>query len=620
MLRRRSPNLPHGSGRHPFAVPATKAGLLAAANVATLTACSALVDVDPARLPDLGTMDLGGMRDGGMLDAGTEDLGGLDAGDAGDPRCPSSCDDGVPCTSDRCDAATGACVHVPDDGACPAGQRCAPMLGCVARACTNDASCDDGLYCNGTERCRPGSAEADPVTGCVAGVPVRCFDDFGCTVDSCDEANDRCVFTPDATACDDRVDCTVDACEPTAAGAGADGCTHRPDDSMCPGMCASATALRAGRCGATGCVLGTAMSCADGNPCTANACAAGACTSTPRDDDRDGFPAARATIGGMTVSCAGGTDCDDTNAAVNPGAAELCNGRDDDCDGEVDEGCGPVPPDTCRSVQRLTPVGGVATVRGRFSDFADDYVTACIQSDTGRGGRDAVYAIEITSLSDVEITTEGTTVDTIVAAGTTCGTWLGCDDDIQSGRSGTPANTASRLWVHRIGPSVGSSSVTLFVLVDAYGAGVTGEYVLSVRVRPATEDSCGGGFGSSTPLDISSGGSVLGFLSLAAAIGGHSGSCQEATDRFGPEGVFTFVTSDGSQRFFAVSPSFRPDLYVRTGSCSGPSAEEAGCVRGTAGSGGGTASLTTELPPGTRGWVFVDNASGGSRYVLDYDP
>ncbi len=31
-------------------------------------------------------------------------------------------------------------------------------------------------------------------------------------------------------------------------------------------------------------------------------------------------------------------DCDDRNAAVHPGAAEICNARDDDCDGSIDEG------------------------------------------------------------------------------------------------------------------------------------------------------------------------------------------------------------------------------------------------------------------------------------------
>lgn len=49
------------------------------------------------------------------------------------------------------------------------------------------------------------------------------------------------------------------------------------------------------------------------------------------DDDGDGFTS--------TDSCEGSKDdCDDTDPAVHPGAAEACNGVDDDCDGDVDEG------------------------------------------------------------------------------------------------------------------------------------------------------------------------------------------------------------------------------------------------------------------------------------------
>ncbi len=37
-----------------------------------------------------------------------------------------------------------------------------------------------------------------------------------------------------------------------------------------------------------------------------------------------------------------GDDCDDTNAGVNPGAAETCDGQDTDCNGSVDDGVGTV--------------------------------------------------------------------------------------------------------------------------------------------------------------------------------------------------------------------------------------------------------------------------------------
>ncbi len=58
------------------------------------------------------------------------------------------------------------------------------------------------------------------------------------------------------------------------------------------------------------------------------------------DGDGDGF----GDDGGMTLTCApeqgwveDGDDCDDGDATVSPGADELCNGVDDDCDDETDE-------------------------------------------------------------------------------------------------------------------------------------------------------------------------------------------------------------------------------------------------------------------------------------------
>ncbi|MFH1462791.1 MAG: putative metal-binding motif-containing protein [Pseudomonadota bacterium] len=58
------------------------------------------------------------------------------------------------------------------------------------------------------------------------------------------------------------------------------------------------------------------------------------------DADGDGYGDA-ATIAVACVAPSGfvsdDTDCDDALAAVNPGATEVCNGRDDDCSGVIDE-------------------------------------------------------------------------------------------------------------------------------------------------------------------------------------------------------------------------------------------------------------------------------------------
>jgi len=60
------------------------------------------------------------------------------------------------------------------------------------------------------------------------------------------------------------------------------------------------------------------------------------------DDDGDGYgdaaDAARACDAPGAGWADNGADCDDTREGVHPGADEAANGRDDDCDGDVDEG------------------------------------------------------------------------------------------------------------------------------------------------------------------------------------------------------------------------------------------------------------------------------------------
>ena len=66
-----------------------------------------------------------------------------------------------------------------------------------------------------------------------------------------------------------------------------------------------------------------------------------------RDEDGDGFGNPNLSIEACSLPegyADNNTDCDDKNAAVNPGTAEICgNHIDDNCDGRVDEDCHKLP-------------------------------------------------------------------------------------------------------------------------------------------------------------------------------------------------------------------------------------------------------------------------------------
>lgn len=93
------------------------------------------------------------------------------------PGPATSCDDGVACTRDGCDWFAGVCTHDP-----------------------LDASCDNGLFCDGAETC-------DPVLDCLPGTPADCNDGIDCTADSCDEATASCQNVADDTLCDNGIYC-----------------------------------------------------------------------------------------------------------------------------------------------------------------------------------------------------------------------------------------------------------------------------------------------------------------------------------------------------------------------------------------------------------------------------
>ncbi len=164
----------------------------------------------------------------------------------GCPAAGIACNDNDACTTGDVEDGNCNCVGTPvtcDDGLfCTGTETCAPATGCVAGTAPNDASactvdscneandtmiytpvvCDDGLFCNGAETC-------NPATGCVAGNP-GINDGIACTVDACDEANDIITHTPSNALCNDGLFCTgTETCTPPT------GCVTSPapiDDAI----------------------------------------------------------------------------------------------------------------------------------------------------------------------------------------------------------------------------------------------------------------------------------------------------------------------------------------------------------------------------------------------------
>jgi hypothetical protein len=135
---------------------------------------------------------------------------------------PLVCNDGLFCTDDSCDPATG-CVTTPhpcadDSNACNGAESCDE----TADACVSGPPvvCNsDGNACNGPEAC-------DPATGqCLSGPPITCNDDGNACngPETCDPTDGSCDSGP-ALVCDDGLFCTDDSCDP------ASGCVTVPHD------------------------------------------------------------------------------------------------------------------------------------------------------------------------------------------------------------------------------------------------------------------------------------------------------------------------------------------------------------------------------------------------------
>lgn len=244
-------------------------------------------------------------------------------------------------------------------------------------ACEADPDCDDGRYCNGAERCVMGR--------CAAGTSP-CDDRYSCTREvSCAEDTRVCTRVPDDSVCGDGNACNgTERCDPTTPGALAvTGCQPvRADDQI---------------------------DCDDRNTCTIDSCDMRlGCVHSPRDLDGDGYIATSCTSD-ATPRGAQGTDCNDSDPRVFPGATEVCDdGRDNNCNLLVDFAdttvCRPSN-DVCARAQEIR-VGAPATysVTGSTIGIGSTFAVGC-----GRTGQPvALYRFTLASPQDVAVTDDDT--------------------------------------------------------------------------------------------------------------------------------------------------------------------------------------------------------------------
>ena len=340
--------------------------------VAACATGSASDDVPPAD---------GGESGDAPVEVPVDDGGGTDTGCLpGLTACPSGC---VDTNSDpgNCGACGNTCgpAEVCNEGrcagSCGSGRLACPG-GCVdpqtdpdnCGTCGN--ACPDGLNADGRCElgrcilvCRTGWQDRDSTPGCEtacagSSTPESCNG----IDDDCDGATDEdfaCAVgraTPCTTSCGTTGSgaCTL-ACEPPASSActpPAEACNGLDDD--CDTTADDGFACSPGGTGSCATPCGSAGTRACTAGCTWDACVAPVEACNGRDDDcdtmaDDGFECAAGAVATCTTSCGStGTRSCSASCAWQPCVPppEACNGRDDNCDTQVDETSECVPGST----------------------------------------------------------------------------------------------------------------------------------------------------------------------------------------------------------------------------------------------------------------------------------
>jgi hypothetical protein len=245
----------------------------------------------------------------------------------------SSCTPGSP-SSEVCDGVDNDCDGMVDNGVplatCGMGACARTGTSCMASSCSPGApsaeTCDgvdndcDGMVDNGL-----------PLATCGMGACARTG--TSCMASSCSPG------TPSSEICDNL----DNNCNGSTDEGVTQSCYTGPAGTNGVGVCHGGTQT---------CTTGTFGSCSGQVVPTTEVCNGtddncngtvdeGVKTTYYRDGDADGYGNPAVTTQACTQPAgyvANNADCDDTRATVHPGAAETCNGIDDNCSGVIDEG------------------------------------------------------------------------------------------------------------------------------------------------------------------------------------------------------------------------------------------------------------------------------------------
>ncbi len=273
---------------------------------------------------------------------------------ARDAQCRNGCSTDRDCITGQV-CAGGACAEPSElvDGGLPS----AGDAGASGVPCVLNSDCADGLFCKNavcTVECRAQvdcrSDETCSAGRCVGGAPpldggADAPDGFGnacvhpsdctpplvCTSGRCVYECNTAIDCPGAGTCCFKHQCALGAvCTQMPDGGTSDACRSCSSNDQCDDQlfCNGPE-----RCFAGCCAAALDTPCDSHSACIKDVCteATKACShmaQAGQDVDGDGH---------LAFGCVGGDDCDDNDATVFTGAREICDNKDNDCNGLIDD-------------------------------------------------------------------------------------------------------------------------------------------------------------------------------------------------------------------------------------------------------------------------------------------